>query len=200
MDVIKKQQKSLGEILVHSGLITREQLDEALADQKQSSEPLGKVLVRKGYVSEHDIMDALKGMLVVVVRAGGEDFGVEIIFAREILNYRKITPLPEMPPYILGMISLRDEIIPVISLAGMVFGGPCAAGEDSKIIVIERKNECVGLLVDSVIAVRNFSKENFEDMKRSIISREKKYIEGIIKNKGEIITLLKPEYFFSRRD
>jgi len=197
MEIIKKQNKSLGELLLHAGRVTKEQLDEALAEQKTTGEPLGKLLVRKAYVRDEDIMEVLKGMLVVVFEVNGEKFGLEIVYSREILNNRRITPLPVMPPHILGVISVRENVIPVISLTRMIFNAAQAQTDGTKIIIIESSNDAIGVMVDRILAVKNFGSGEFEDMRRSMISEEKKYIAGIIKDKGEIITLLKAGYFFA---
>jgi len=197
MEIIKKQNKSLGELLLHAGKVTKEQLEEGLAEQKTTGEPLGKVLIRKAYVKDEDIMEVLKGMLVVVFEVSGEKFGLEIVYSREILNNRRITPLPVMPPHILGMISVRDNVIPVISLNRMIFNSAGVQTDETKIIIMESRDDAVGVMVDRIVAVRNFGSGEFEDLRRSMISEEKKYIAGIIKDKGDIITLLKAEYFFA---
>jgi type IV pilus assembly protein PilB len=49
----------LGELLIKAKLITQQQLDKALAEQKQGGGRIGEHLVRLGYVSEEDILDCL---------------------------------------------------------------------------------------------------------------------------------------------
>ena len=49
----------LGETLTHSGLITNDQLEEALAGLKTSGLPLGEILVERGYVTERDVAQAM---------------------------------------------------------------------------------------------------------------------------------------------
>ena len=56
----------IGEALVEEGAITAEQLDEALAKQKQSGQALGEVLVEKGAVSNHVLVGVLARRLGVV--------------------------------------------------------------------------------------------------------------------------------------
>lgn len=51
--------KRLGEIFTHSGLITNEQLEEALADQVKSGKHLGELLVERGFVTERDVAEAI---------------------------------------------------------------------------------------------------------------------------------------------
>lgn len=55
----RKITKKLGELLVESGLITTEQLELALADQKKNGGLLGEILVGWGYTTEESIVQAL---------------------------------------------------------------------------------------------------------------------------------------------
>jgi type IV pilus assembly protein PilB len=55
--------KRLGELLVEAGLITKEQLEKALAEHRRTGERLGKVLVRQGLVKEQDIISLLEYQL-----------------------------------------------------------------------------------------------------------------------------------------
>ena len=52
--------KPLGQILLQKGLITQEQLDEALKVQKNTTEQVGRILVDLGYVTDRDVLRARK--------------------------------------------------------------------------------------------------------------------------------------------
>jgi type IV pilus assembly protein PilB len=54
------QRKLLGDILVENGLISEEQLAQALEDQKISKEKLGKILVRRGFISDDQLLEVLE--------------------------------------------------------------------------------------------------------------------------------------------
>lgn len=54
-----RSQKKLGEILMERGLITSEQLKEALDEQRKTNEFLGKILLRKNQIKEKDLLEAL---------------------------------------------------------------------------------------------------------------------------------------------
>jgi type IV pilus assembly protein PilB len=59
MAQIRKITKKLGELLVEGGLVTTEQLDLALADQKKNGGLLGEILVGWGYTTEEAIVQSL---------------------------------------------------------------------------------------------------------------------------------------------
>lgn len=198
MDVFKGQEKSLGELLIQAGYLTKEKLDEALKEQQtlESQEPLGKILVRMRFVKEENIIKVLKGLLVVVVEINKELFGMEIVFSREIIKYRNIVRLPDQPAHILGMISIRNEVIPVVSISRRIFGAEDVITEESRIMIIEFKENTLGFLVDRVMSVRNFQTSSFANITKYSFTVDKKYIAGLIKDEGEVITLIKPDVFF----
>ncbi len=195
----KQQEKSLGELLKQAGLITREQLEEALFEQKNSPEfePLGKILVKKQYVKEEDIISVLKGILVVIFEVNEEQFGMEIIFAKEIIKYKKIIPLPNVPAYIKGITSIRNEVVTVASLNKKIFNKEDEITDETRIIIFEFKEKNIGIIVDRVISVKNFENSSFENINKNTLTDEQKYIAGIIKDKESIITLIKPEFLFA---
>ncbi len=198
--MIKQQDKSLGEMLIAAGYITSEQLSEALLEQKQTGEPIGKILVRKGYTDEKHVLEMLKGMLVSVFEVNGEFFGAEVIFVKEIIKPKKITPLPNIPRHFMGIISLRDMVIPVISMNRMIFNKEDKETEDTRIVILESGSNTVGLIADRVLYVRNYSAKDFENMAKNNLNIDKKYVAGIIRDKDGLITLLKPEFLAGKQD
>jgi type IV pilus assembly protein PilB len=70
----------LGQILVRMGVVTQEQVDRALSEQRRTGEKIGEILVRLGYASKEDVMKALAlQMGVEYVRLEGQDFEEELI-------------------------------------------------------------------------------------------------------------------------
>ncbi len=63
----------LGDCLVQKGMITEEQLSEALVKQKENGTKLGETIVELGYVSENDMVDVLV-----------EQLGIEYVDVRKI--------------------------------------------------------------------------------------------------------------------
>ena len=58
-----KKKLRLGEILIHRGVATMDQIEIALFEQKKSKEHLGKILVRMGFATEAIIRDVLGGVI-----------------------------------------------------------------------------------------------------------------------------------------
>ena len=74
MEAARVPQQLLGELFVQKGLITPDELAEALAEQKESGKRIGQILVQKGFVSRPDLTTVLAEQLGVVL-AKQEGFG-----------------------------------------------------------------------------------------------------------------------------
>jgi purine-binding chemotaxis protein CheW len=72
---------------------------------------------------------------------GGEEYGLEILKVREIIGMMDITPVPQTPDFVAGVINLRGKVIPVIDLRRR-FGMPA----------VERTSETCTIVVDIVWA------------------------------------------------
>ena len=98
---------------------------------------------------------------------GGESYGIGILQVREIIRPTAVTPVPQMPAHIQGVINLRGKIIPVLDLRAR-FGLAATANNDRACIVVvqvktnERAVALTGLLVDTVDEVINLSAKDIE--------------------------------------
>ncbi len=121
---------------------------------------------------------------------GEEVFGLEIRYVTEIIGLQPITKMPEVAPYIKGIINLRGKIIPVIDMR-LKFGKEAVAYDDRTcIIVIDTQEVVVGLIVDKVSEVMTIEDENVvppPDHKTGIRNH---YIQGIGKVDGSVKLLL----------
>jgi purine-binding chemotaxis protein CheW len=83
----------------------------------------------------------------------GEEYGIEILKVREIIGIMNITPVPQTPGYMKGVINLRGKVIPVVDLR-LKFGfQETDHTKETCIIVVEVKNKLTGVLVDTVSEV-----------------------------------------------
>jgi purine-binding chemotaxis protein CheW len=89
---------------------------------------------------------------------GGEEYGVTILQVQGIQGWDRVTPIPNTPEYILGVINLRGAIVPIVDLRRR-FGMPAAEfGPTTVVIVVRvtqenRAERTLGLVVDAVSEV-----------------------------------------------
>lgn len=89
-----------------------------------------------------------------------EAYGIEIRYVTEIISIIAITPIPQLPPFIKGIINLRGRIIPVMDMR-LKFGMEAIEyNERSCIIVVDIDSLAIGLIVDSVAEVLSIAEED----------------------------------------
>jgi len=92
----------------------------------------------------------------------GEEYGLEILKVREIIGIMGITPVPQTPSFIKGVINLRGKVIPVVDLR-LKFGFQEAEyTKETCIIVVEVKGLLTGIIVDTVSEVLDVTSDELE--------------------------------------
>ena len=85
---------------------------------------------------------------------------------REIIEYGNLTAVPMMPSYVLGVINLRGNVVPVVDLSARFGAGPTAISKRTCIIILELpgcvESALVGLVVDAVDEVLDVDQGQIE--------------------------------------
>lgn len=116
-------------------------------------------------MSTHDsstVAASTAGTQFLTFRLGDEEYAIDILCAQEIKGYSTVTPIPNAPVYVRGVMNLRGTVIPVIDLRTK-FGMP--SEEYTKftvIIVVTVGQKIMGLVVDAVSDVLDFAPDDIE--------------------------------------
>jgi purine-binding chemotaxis protein CheW len=131
---------------------------------------------------------------LVTFRIGQEDFGVDILMVQEIIRLPKITPIPNAPEFILGVINLRGRIIPVIDLRQRLKipgNRPSPDDKKTRILIVEMFAHVMGFIVDGVSEVTKVDVSAIEPTPNLVVSNiDAEYIKGMIKLSNRLIILL----------
>lgn len=103
--------------------------------------------------AEHEVQESSQRLHLVTFSLLGEVFGLPILDVREIIRMTEITPVPQAPDFVKGVINLRGQILPVVDLRKRFGIDPKDNDEHTRIVVVELTNSAVGLIVDSVSEV-----------------------------------------------
>jgi len=136
---------------------------------------------------------ALPGKYLTVVLAD-EAYGIGVLKVREIIRLQKITPVPQMPEFVKGVINLRGRVIPVIDLRTK-FNLAAEITERTCIVVVQVRLGAehvvqMGLIVDAVEEVANLTAAEIEPTPDFGTTVNTDYILGLAKVKGQVKTLL----------
>lgn len=130
----------------------------------------------------------------LTVALDNESYGLAVLKVREIIRMQKITPVPQMPEFVKGVINLRGRVIPVVDLR-VKFGLKAIFADRTCIVVVQVKLPAgtavqMGLIVDSVEEVVNLSNTDIEPTPDFGARIDTGYILGMAKVKGAVKTLL----------
>ncbi len=124
----------------------------------------------------------------------GEEYGIGILKVKEIIGMMPVTPVPQTPLFVKGVINLRGKVIPVLDLR-LKFGmEEIEYTERTTIIVVEVGLHSglveIGIVVDSVSEVVNIKAEEIEKTPAFGSSLNTDYILGMAKLEGTVKILL----------
>jgi purine-binding chemotaxis protein CheW len=132
---------------------------------------------------------------------GQDMFAIGILAVREILEYAGVTPVPQMPPSISGVINLRGTAVPVLDLARRLERAPSALSKRTCIIVVEVDGDegafVIGILVDAVNAVLDIPAADIEPAPSFGAQVRADLLHGIGKVNGRFVLLLDVQHVVS---
>ena len=123
----------------------------------------------------------------------GEDYGLEIRFVTEIIGIQKITRVPDMPPYLKGIINLRGKVIPVMDVRARFKMPEKEYDERTCIIVVNVDEIAIGLVVDKVQEVVDIPEAQVEPPPESRRGKSSPFLQGMGKIGAEVKILLNVE-------
>lgn len=126
----------------------------------------------------------------VTFRLAGETYGVNVMQVQEVLRHSDIAPVPGAPPYVLGIINLRGNVVTVIDTRHRFGLQPGELTENTRIVIIEADNHVIGILVDSVAEVVYLRQSEVETAPNVGNDESAKFIQGVCHKNDELLILI----------
>lgn len=108
-----------------------------------------------------------------------ESYGVETSFIREIHPLTNLTPLPCTPTFVLGVVNLRGEIIPVIDIKKFFDLPEHGLTDLNKVIVLQSATMCFGILADTVQGVHQIPVAEIQTSLPTLTGIRERYLKGV---------------------
>jgi purine-binding chemotaxis protein CheW len=137
---------------------------------------------------------------MLIFGLNGEYYATDIKEVERILGYQEPTVIPDAPIFVKGVINHEQSILPIISLSTKFNFGQDKESENRKIIVVKRKENKFGIIVENVYEVRDVNSDLMEGAPPITATIDKKYIAGLIKLENNIVILLDLEKILSSED
>lgn len=126
-------------------------------------------------------------MTLLVLLLGDERYGVFTSQVREVIFHETPTPVPRTAPFVLGVVNLRGQILPVIDLRQR-FGLP--PGTSRYIVVLEIQDLLVGVTVDDVVGVEEVQEEAIEPPSSMLSTVDNRFLRGIVHDADRLVMVL----------
>ncbi len=126
----------------------------------------------------------------VVFKLGKEEYGIDIMNVREIVQYQECVKIPNSPKFIEGIINFRGKVIPIICLKKRFRMEDKTIDANTRIIVINLNDRQIGFLVDEASQTIRLDDANIDPTPEIISGIERKYITGVGKHDDRLIILI----------
>jgi purine-binding chemotaxis protein CheW len=133
-----------------------------------------------------------------------EEFALDISKVREVLDFTKITKVPQTPEFMKGVINLRGAVVPVVDLNKKFGIKDTEKTVNTRIIIgeidIEGDHMVLGVLADSVHEVMELEPEHIEPAPKIGTRLNTEFLKGMGKRDEEFVMILDIDKVFSFED
>ena len=127
----------------------------------------------------------------IVVNVGIEQYGIDIKYVDNIVRMQKITRVPKAPRCFRGVINLRGEVVPIMSIRRKFELDEDVITDKTRIIILKpEQQEPVGIIVDQVREVLSLDSDNIDKIHSDPKDEKSKYINAVGKHNGNLISIL----------
>lgn len=128
----------------------------------------------------------------IVVNLGNEHYGIDINYIDNIVRMQNITRVPKSQEYFKGVINLRGEVIPVMSLRLRFELEPDEYTKQTRILILKPEaHGTIGIIVDAVKEVLTLQTDDIEKPSSKNTADDKLiYLSGVGKKGNDLISIL----------
>ncbi|KRG12217.1 chemotaxis protein CheW [Lederbergia galactosidilytica] len=128
----------------------------------------------------------------VVFSAGNEEYAIPVQYIISIEKMEEINPIPHLPSYVRGVVRSRDELIPVLDLATILYESATPMNMEARLLVIQTKEFSYGLAVHDAKEILEIPSEALQQV--GLVAYHKtKYFSSIANLQDRLITMIDPD-------
>jgi purine-binding chemotaxis protein CheW len=154
-----------------SGIPTHSDPDETYRILKARAEALARPASNAQYSAD--------GLAVVEFGLAGERYGIAASAVREVFPLRMLTPVPCCPSFVLGLINVRGQILPVVDIKKFFDLPEQGITELNKVIIVHSEEMELGFLADVVIGMRVVPLGSLQSSLPTLTGIREEYLKGI---------------------
>ncbi|MCD6280670.1 MAG: chemotaxis protein CheW [Deltaproteobacteria bacterium] len=142
-----------------------------------------------GEANNNKAMQGMEGQYITF-ELGGETYGIAILKLIEIIGFRELTKIPNVPSFIKGILNLRGAAIPVIDLREHFHLQNVTYDSFTVIMILKISARTIGLIVDSVKDVVAFTQDQLRPAPRFNSQIKTDFIKAMGERDDKFVILL----------
>ncbi len=123
-------------------------------------------------------------------KLGEEEYAIDVGFVKEIIKNRPLTEVPKTLDFILGIISIRGEVMPIFDIKKLLDIPALIDSINSKIVIIECCNEKISLIVDAITQIAKISTNDIIPTPMNLSGAKQEFIKGVALFNDRMIRML----------
>jgi len=132
----------------------------------------------------------------VIFLVGNEEYGIPVEFVVSIEKNEGVTPIPQLPSFVKGIVKSRGELIPVIDFESVLYQRSMEENDDVRMIVLNTDELSIGLLVKEAKEILDIANESLQQIGLLAYSKTA-YFTSVANLEERLITMIDPNILIS---
>ena len=128
----------------------------------------------------------------VVVQCGNEEYAIAVESVVSIERLEQVNRIPHLPEYMLGLMRIRGELVPIIDFEQILYGRSAKERTDARVVVVQTANLFIGLLVLDAKEILDIPESVMTSTGLMAYSRTP-YFTTVANLENRMITIVDPE-------
>ena len=136
---------------------------------------------------------------IIIFMLRGDYYGIDISNVHTIIKPQPACPVPHTADFLIGLINLRGQVVPVADLRKRLCFPAMESNKDTRVVIVSVRDELAGILVDAVVGVKTLPNDTIEPPSMIFTTTDINLLNGIAKSEGKLILLLDVVKVFIRK-
>ena len=145
-------------------------------------------------------MTAAVGQQIVTFRLGDDLFAADINDVERVLRYAEPTPVPNVPPWVKGVIEYRSRVVPVIDLRVRFELPEAAVSGATRLMVLATEGEWIAAVVDAVLEVVSIGNQILAPPPPLFDGMSADFLKGILRRNDRLVIVLDVTRLLATKD
>ncbi|MBE1553818.1 chemotaxis protein CheW [Sporosarcina limicola] len=134
----------------------------------------------------------MSDLKAVIIQCGNEEYALPVETVVSIERLEQVNPIPHLPDYMLGLMRIRKELVPILDFEQILYGRSAKGHAEARVVLVKTKNLYIGLLVLDAKEILDIPEGSMSSTGLLAYSKTKYFIT-VANLENRIITVVDPE-------